>query len=206
MNKEEIYNYLNCWIKWDLKHLGAIHSNPKGCGGCNYPITLYILSCMEWLGFLTRKCKINLVERKGTKKNIVSILDYFPKQYQTNKDIYGKILADVFRHGLSHQFFPKIAGVSRYENRELAIFKYNGTICLDADTLADHFLLALVNIQIQLEDSDFLQQFNDKWSFLAEEDLKIFNKYSDDINKLDNYYSITNTTTTVPPNPSETKK
>src|SRR5947209_3901083 len=109
--------YIKKWIKKDIEKLLSI--DPDGEGACNFPLALTILSIMDFLGYLVAKKEHN---RRGS-DTTVRIWAYIGICFDPSarQDLEGKQkeLTEQFRHGLGHEYFPKIAGIARSNNNDV---------------------------------------------------------------------------------------
>jgi len=184
MNKEQFIEKLECWIKQDLINMLGIKAI-NNCGGCNFPIVLYILTSMEWIGFIARDCNCTKSQRDATHENIGECLKYFNNPKYANKHIKN-IIIKIFRHGLVHQFGPKAAGISRGNCLEFAIYTYNDLPVIDADLFASDFIEAIDNcIEKVVQDDKFFNRVKEKLNYLFAEDKKDLYKLADEINTSD---------------------
>jgi hypothetical protein len=96
----------------DIKRMLAIKVKPNQDGNCNFPIALYTLSCMDFLGYLIAKEEYSLFG--DTEKRIKAYIDTaFIVKDKEQLQPYMANFVGKFRHGLGHEFFPKMAGISR---------------------------------------------------------------------------------------------
>lgn len=187
MDKETIRYFFNCYIKSDLTNMLNIYP-ANGCGGCNFPLALSVLSSMDWLGFLIRGIEPGKDLSKETirsQENILAFMDFFPIDYPERMKL---CLVKIFRHGLTHQYFPKHSGISKGGSKtRFALWVHHEKILvLDAGTLLEHFLMALDKISEKLDEDNFYQQIKDRLLFLAKEDQLLIEKYQDVIIQLNN--------------------
>jgi hypothetical protein len=100
------------------------------------PFALTMFSCMEFLGFLYTG-----INSGGgyTKRNIEEFLEH-----TTNKPTSDEItcLIELFRHGLAHNYFPKLGNAISYhsKNQQSLFFRINGSYCLNVNHLESLFL------------------------------------------------------------------
>jgi hypothetical protein len=154
-----IRNYITEIVKGhmvgDIKRLLNIKVIPgTSHGNCNFPIVLYVFSCMDFLGYLVAIEEYSLYGR-DTEKRVMAYIDQM-FSYEAKKEIepHRKWFVDTFRHGLSHEFFPKMAGVSR-TNAKLMTLRPDGYWVLDADILARMFIQSTDNLVKKTEDEIF---------------------------------------------------
>lgn len=108
------------------------------------PFTLMIFSCMDILGFIVRNGNKN--SHRETQKNIEEFYRFIspmPTQNEIN------CLVKLFRHGLMHNYFPKLAQSISYhsENPSTLFFDDNSGICLNVNILEKHLEEGFMNIK-----------------------------------------------------------
>ena len=183
-----------------LRH--EIRPDPNGLRGCTVATTMFAFAILDLLGFLMRpvpdpkreettkkshvtgsanaKQRSRLCRmRKKTKKNIRFTLSgdagLFPNEYGANCEI----LIELFRHDLTHQVFPKAAGIAKASpctqpsssssssspsgsaagiakmvppaQVPLVFYEPGGTPILNAGKLVDDLLTALEELPCMLE-------------------------------------------------------
>lgn len=139
----------------DLKSMLAIDKSPGRVGACNFPIALYTLSCMDYLGFLVAK-DVYSIKGKDTQKRISSYAGaFFPDAAKKELADRWERVTNIFRHGLSHVFFPKQGGVSRADSQNI-IAEVSGATILDADALARAFVESTGELEKSLLSDDAL--------------------------------------------------
>lgn len=115
---------------------------PNSGGNCNFPIVLFIFSCIEFLGYLTAE---ELIEggQEYTKGRIFSYINlFFDEKYKVQLNAKENDFVDIFRHGLSHEFFAKAAGVSRQKEILIGTDAITNVLVLDADEFYKAFRLS----------------------------------------------------------------
>lgn len=129
------------WMLSDLENMITKIPHIKGgAGNCNFPIALYIFSCIEFLGFLTSNIIITDDEDAYTKKRIWSYINsYFDNKYISQLRPYENDFVSIFRHGLAHEFFAKAAGISRGESLLIFFDPASKSLVLDADKFYEAF-------------------------------------------------------------------
>lgn len=135
-NQKKVVQYIknkviDGYMLTDLKRIVDLPVVPNQVGNCNFPIVIYIFSCMEFLGVLVSDVPIP-DRNKATQDRIWAYMeltfgDSF-QEFQQHRDTFIQI----FRQGLIHEFFAKNAGVSRKQT-ELFGTSLGGKIILDAD-------------------------------------------------------------------------
>lgn len=174
MTKENFIERLQCWIKQGLINMQGIQP-VSGCGGCNFPIVLYTLSCMEWLGFLLRDCGASTTQLNKTTENLDGCLDFFEVKYHDIR--IRNIIKLLFRHGLVHQFGPKFSGISRGYHFDPPIAFHGLIPVLDADQLANDFIKAVDKITEGIVKGEIdYNKINRKIEFIFKNDYKEFEK------------------------------
>lgn len=120
----------------DLENLLRIPVVPNADGNCNFPIVLFVFSCMDFLGYLVSVEKLD--DLGDTGRRIRAYVDLaFMSEDKKKLEPYLDHLVRIFRHGLSHEFFPKSSGISRLEAE--VISNQQGKLVLDADRFAEMF-------------------------------------------------------------------
>jgi len=111
----------------------AVH--PQG-GGLNFPIALCLFSYMDAVGyFFTGK----LFDTSG---NIWKYMEEtFGEDFSKFKK-FGPEITNVFRNGLSHEYFAKHSAISR-GMYEVIFFDEKEILVLDADRLSDIFIKSI---------------------------------------------------------------
>lgn len=127
-------------MKKDLKRLLTDIPHRSGeVGNCNFPIALYVFSCLEFLGYLTSVNLINSNQSGFTQQRIMSYIDtFFPEEFVRQIQSHRNIFVNVFRNGLAHEYFAKSAGISRTETHPLQVDN-QGHLILDVDRFAEAF-------------------------------------------------------------------
>lgn len=100
------------------------------------PFALMIFSCMDILGFIVRGG--DQKAHKETKKNIEEFYKFVSsKPTQDELDC----LVNLYRHGLAHNYFPKLGQSISYhsKNPSTLFFNDNSGICLNINILEKHF-------------------------------------------------------------------
>lgn len=121
----------------DLKRMVDLPVMPNQVGNCNFTIVLYIFSCLEFLGTLVSEMPIP--DRPGaTRDRVWSYMELtFGSHFQAFQQ-HEDDFVQIFRHGLTHEFFAKNAGISR-QKTELFGISPGGKLVLDADRFFDVF-------------------------------------------------------------------
>lgn len=133
------------YVRADLNSLiTKIVPTKNSVGNCNFPITLFALSSLEYLGYLSSSQLIE--EKRGTpytQNRILSfIYNFFDEESKSLIKNNENDFVNIFRNGLAHEFYPKqLCGISRKNNSLL--FQLNGLVVLDADQLSIKLIQAL---------------------------------------------------------------
>jgi hypothetical protein len=108
---------------------------PKHCRA-TIPFTQMIFSCMDILGYVVRQ-GIVPGNHKQTQKNIEAFYDFVTPKPSIDDLNY---LIQTFRHGLSHNYFPKLGkGISYHSKNPGTLFFNNGSdLCLNVNVLEIH--------------------------------------------------------------------
>lgn len=138
------------YIKKDLENIKIyLPRKESEEGNCNFPIALFILSYMEYLGsFITGN-------EFGKIKNIKTYLDNCFKNYS---EYNADILYDIFRNGLAHDYFAR-GSVARDGIRPGLYRGWDNKVILDVDTLLEDFLVSLDNFKDNLDEDMIKQRF-----------------------------------------------
>lgn len=140
----------------DLKRMVDLPVIPNETGNCNFPITLYIFSCIEFLGTLVAETPIP--DRPGaTQDRFWAYVELaFGNSLQSFQQHRNNFI-QIFRHGLTHEFFAKHAGISR-QHTELFSTSSGGKLVLDADRFYDVFKESCDTLKSLLDTSDQLKE------------------------------------------------
>lgn len=114
--------------------------NPVHCRA-TIPFALMIFSCMDILGFIVKGG-----DQTKTKKNIEEFYKFVSsKPSQDEVDC----LVNLFRHGLAHNYFPKLGQSISYhsKNPPTLFFSDNSGICLNVNILERHLDEGFRNIK-----------------------------------------------------------
>ncbi len=158
-NQKKVIEYIknkviDGYMLTDLKRIVDLPVVPNHVGNCNFPIVIYIFSCMEFLGILVSE--VPIPDRIGaTQDRVWAYMELtFGKNFQAFQQ-HRDTFIQIFRHGLIHEYFAKNAGVSR-KHPELFGTSPGGKIVLDADKFYEAFrdscdrLKSLVNTSEEL--------------------------------------------------------
>lgn len=161
----------------DLNNLTSkIKVVPNSGGNCNFPITLFIFSCIEFLGYLTSESLID-GNKDYSKKRFLSYIDsFFGENYKIQINNNREIFVSVFRHGLSHEFFAKAAGISRSSGTLVTTHPETGVLVLDADEFYQAFRVSteLLKDKILKDEDNICERIISRYSDLLNKNLKNF--------------------------------
>lgn len=155
----EITNYIkdkviDGYMLNDLRRMIGLSIIPNQSGNCNFPIVLYIFSCMEFLGTLVSENPIPN-GRGATQARIWAYIELTfnenAQAFQEHRDTFVQI----FRHGLVHEFFAKNSGISR-NNENLFWRSESGKLILDADKFYEVFCTSCERLKTQISESQEL--------------------------------------------------
>src|SRR3989344_8086584 len=142
-----ISEVIDGWMLKDLESLISIPHRQSMAGNCNFPIALYIFSCLEFLGHLTSPNLITNQQSGYSKDRILSYIDnFFTKESTQEIQPYRSSFVNIFRNGLAHEYFAKSAGISRTEVNLLQVDN-EGRPILDADRFAEAFKYSIDNLK-----------------------------------------------------------
>src|ERR1039458_3029929 len=163
---------LDYYIVPDLVRLRR-EVRPRGRGakeGCTIPTVLFAFSILDLLGFLMRPppaCK------EQSEKNIRFACSADARLFPAEYDRISEALVLLFRHGLTHQIFPKASGVSKPANTRLLIFFLDGPVpILNADRFVDDLVEAIQKFKSAAagQASPLAKQMNDRLRGLQKAD------------------------------------
>lgn len=138
----------------DLKKIVKLPVISNQTGNCNFPIVIYIFSCIEFLGTLVSESPIP--DGPGATQNrIWSYIELtFEQDFQQFQQHRSRFV-QIFRHGLIHEFFAKNAGVSR-NNPNLFWQSPGGKPVLDADRFYEIFKKSCAKLKSLINESEEL--------------------------------------------------
>jgi hypothetical protein len=148
-----------------------IHGRPSPCRA-TIPFALMIFSCMDVLGYILKGGDLNKWENKSSFGNIKRF--YEEVSDQINPDDLNR-LVNLFRHGLAHNYFPKLGHSISYhsKNPQSLFFPDGNKNCLNVNILENHFVEGFHKIK----DNESLYE-------LMENNLTYLNKYYEDAKDL----------------------
>ena len=147
----------------DLRRMLEIEICPGQFRNCNFPIALYTFACTDYLGYLISEKKLGRSGR-DTGPRIKAYIDgTFTEQHKKELDESWSGFVNVFRHGLAHEFFPKMAGVSRVKGKLLTWSKQDGYWVLDADCWAKAFIESVSTLESLMEEDDTCARMYDRY-------------------------------------------
>ncbi len=100
--KEHILGSIERYIIGDLIALDEIQPDEEGRNGCAIPTAMYILSAIEFIGFIVAKDN-KIGNSEANIGAAFNYKNYFPDIYRENSEK----LVKVYRHGMMHSVFPK---------------------------------------------------------------------------------------------------
>lgn len=105
------------------------------------PFALMIFSCMDILGFIVKGGN-----HTATKENIKEFYKFVSSKLTEDEE---DCLVNLFRHGLAHNYFPKLGQSISYhsKNPSTIFFSDNSGICLNVNMLEKHFEEGYRNIK-----------------------------------------------------------
>ncbi len=128
----------------DIKKLLPIQVNADGLGGCAAPLAMTVFSTMDRLGYLTMENDKDLDETEKHIKDFCATWMVKAKGGAVyNKSKTRDLLAEIFRHGVAHQFISPYghALVKANETGHVVVeIAENGFYVLQSDILATDFL------------------------------------------------------------------
>lgn len=158
---EQIVRYLkntviDGYMLGDLRKMVDLPVVPNQTGNCNFPITLYIFSCIEFLGTLVAETPIPDGHGATQARFWAYVELTFGNNLQTFQQHRNNFI-QIFRHGLTHEFFAKNAGISR-QHDEVFSTSEGGKLVLDADKFNDIFKESCETLKALLDDSEDLKE------------------------------------------------
>ena len=149
-------------IVGDLRRMLNIEVVPNYYGNCNFPIALYTLTSMDFLGYLIAKQEFS--PHGNTGGRIRAYIEMvFDSEDRRKLEPYRKHFVAKFRHGLAHEFFPKKAGISRGNSEIMTWSKEDECWVLDADRLAEMFLGSVANLEKLVDDVKVGVRISDRY-------------------------------------------
>lgn len=192
------------YIVGDLKRLLAVKVIPNYDGNCNFPIALYIFSCMDFLGYLISE--ENLRPSGDTVKRINTyIKTTFTEEDKEKLKSHMDSLVARFRHGLGHEFFPKMAGIGRGNPEIFTWQPEGGYLVLDADRLAETFVRSVPNLERLFEREEIRLKAFDRYCDMQLENQEFIAGTATKTEVLIKPSLSGNATTTIQPLPEEYK-
>lgn len=151
----------------DLKRMMSLEPIPNAPGNCNFPIALFALSSMDFLGYLITDQKLD--SNGDTTERIKTYIELTFKDDDKDKlRPYMSNLVNIFRHGLSHEFFPKMSGISR-RCSDVFWLSQEGYLILDADRLAEMFERSVDKLEELLQSESkaavFVERYEEKQEY-----------------------------------------
>lgn len=179
------------YVVGDLERMLRIKVIPNHDGNCNFPIALYTLTSMSFLGYLIAKRElVNDWERINA-----YIDEMFSEEDKAKIEPHRAEFTNKFRNGLAHEFFPKMAGISRV-NSELMTLSEEGYWVLDADILAKMLIKSVANLEDATRDETFCIRVFDRYNEIQKRNLEFKDRPPVPVTKV--VQSSGATTTTLP--------
>ena len=164
-------NEIDKYLVGDLTRLSEIHPDRKtGLRGCTIPQALLVFSIIDLLGFLINEDPN--ARKEATASNYKALFSskqqLFPREYEAEADKIIKL----FRHGITHQVFPKASGIAKLPNDSRLII--DGVVpCLNADKITRDLLGAIKRLTVKIENEEsgeLVERMNDRLNKLASDD------------------------------------
>jgi len=175
-------NEISNFVLPDIDRLtNEIRPNDQGLRGCTVPLAMLLFSLIDLLGFLMRPDQ-NANKRK-TRRNFEYLLSesrYFSETYAEN----WKMILELFRHGIMHQFFPKASGITKAGRNTPLIFMHEDKPTLNVDALSTDLVEAINRIRgdiISGSGSDLIVRMNDRLGKLAKDDYDELAEYDESV-------------------------
>ena len=164
-------NEISIYVLPDIDRLtNEIRPDGNGQRGCTVPLAMMLFSLIDVFGFLIRPDEN--ANKKKTRRNFEYFLSqsfYFPQTYRSN----WNMILTIFRHKVTHQFFPGSSGVAKAGPNEPLIFRYDGNHILNIDILSADVVSAINQIRASIlsgNDSDLILRMNNRLDELAHDD------------------------------------
>ncbi len=158
------------WMLGDLITLTTIPHNPGAAGNCNFPISLYTFSCVEFLGQLTFSGTLG--KQDYTKDAVLGFIDdFFPDDFKQKLQPHRANFVNIFRNGLAHNYFAKAAGISRTKPEPFSM--EDGHLVLDADRFVDAFRMAIDKLKTIIHnDTQLVERIIERYETQVDENQK----------------------------------
>ncbi len=181
------------YIVGDLKRMLEIKVIPNHDGNLNFPILLYALSSISFLGYLIAEKELKH-DSQRIKTYIKTI--FIPEDF-IQIEPHLDLLTEKFRNGLAHEFFPKMSGVSR-DNSVLWSQSSEGYWVIDADIFTNMFIKSVVNLEEKIKDEDISIRIFQRFNKIQEKNLELKNIPTISISTSTSPLASLATTTTLP--------
>jgi len=160
MKKQEFINKVVFgWMKGDLERMVTkIRPDRDEMGNINFPLALCTLSYMEYLGGF-------LLEKDTDYLSNVTV--YISECFSNPTEYPARILRDLMRNGLAHNYFP-YGAISRNEFHPAFYKGRNFDIVLDAESLVKDFLNSLETFREKLEDEKYESRMRETLAKISE--------------------------------------
>ena len=170
--EDSILNFLNgemsIYIIPDIQRLNSLRPKGReGAAGCTIPTAMLLFATADLFGYLIRDdCRNPKID--DTKANLRALFSHrlgsFPSEYTDRLDT----LVYLFRHGLMHQVFPKMAGIQKKGPSSPLFTFFDDLDHLNVDKFSDDVLKMISNFKNNLSKPE--------WSTLCDQMSKRLNK------------------------------
>ncbi|MFA6184795.1 MAG: hypothetical protein WCT51_04335 [Candidatus Shapirobacteria bacterium] len=171
--------YINSDLNRLIKEIKPRNNIP---GDCNFPIILFCLTSIEFLGTL---CFDDSTDEQRSKK-------YIEKYFIDNKSkelIYkfGILnFVNIFRNGLTHNFYVKHGFGIQRKSREILFLNRENKFILRTNKFVNSFLKSLSSFEEELKNNNFQDEICRRYLKLINDDNKKFNVFSSKVS-IDNF-------------------
>jgi hypothetical protein len=173
--KQRMENFFNNEISFyvlpDIDKLtNEIRPDENGQRGCTVPLAMMLFSLIDVFGFLIRPDEN--ANKRNTRRNFEYFLSqsgYLPETYRSN----WNMILRIFRHKVTHQFFPGASGVAKAGSNVPLVFRHGGNHILNVDILSADVVQAINQIRANIisgNDSNLILRMNNRIDELAHDD------------------------------------
>ena len=155
----------------DISRLtNEIRPDEKGLGGCTVPLAMLLFSLIDLFGFLMRPDQN--ANKRNARRNFEYLLSdsgYFSETYVEN----WKMILELFRHGVVHQFFPKASGITKAGPKVPLLFMHENIPHVNVDDLSSELVKVLNQIKVNIVSGnypDIVVRMNHRLDELAKDD------------------------------------
>ena len=168
---EFFHNEISRYVLPDIERLtNEIGPNQKDPGGCTIPLALTLFSLIDLFAFLIRTDqKTDKRDTEGNYRYFLAESGYFPEHYSHD---WERILK-LFRHGLTHQYFPKASGIKRAGSCKPLVYEQNSIPVLNVDVLSKDVVDSINLIRAYITENkhrDLILRMNSRLDSLAKDD------------------------------------